>query len=96
MDISQARTYQNRTVDLTWNDRTGAAQTKSAHVFEVAFIPLYGPCLVTTEGDIRLDRVVDCRLRLAEASLHPVLAGTATIPPELAFCQSPCHDVRGD
>ena len=68
MDISEARAFQNKTVDLTWHDRTGSALTRSAHVFEVAFIPLYGPCLLTTEGDIRLDRVVECQLRLAEAS----------------------------
>jgi len=67
MDIREARAFQNTTVDLTWHDRTGNPITSSAHVFEVAFIPLYGPCLVTTEGDIRLDRVVECRLRLAEA-----------------------------
>jgi hypothetical protein len=67
MDISEARAFQNTTVELTWNDRTGTPLTKYAHIFEVAFIPLYGPCLVTTEGDIRLDRVVSCELRLAKA-----------------------------
>lgn len=67
MEISEARAFHNKSVQLTWTDRNGTAQTKPAHIFEVAFIPLYGPCLVTTEGDIRLDRVVDCVLRLAQA-----------------------------
>ena len=67
MDISEARAFQNTTVDLTWSDRTGTPVSRSAHILEVAFIPLYGPCLITTEGDNRLDRVMRCELPLAQA-----------------------------
>jgi hypothetical protein len=29
-----------------------------AEIFDVGFVPLYGPCLITDIGEIRLDRVV--------------------------------------
>jgi hypothetical protein len=61
MGISDARLFRDVTVDLTWTDRQGNAQTKTTHVLAVEFVPLYGPCLVTTEGEIRLDRVVSCQ-----------------------------------
>jgi len=62
MEISEARWFANKTVDLTWLDRLGNELSATAQVFEVTFVPLYGPSLITTAGDIRLDRIVSCKL----------------------------------
>lgn len=61
MEISEARLFTDKTVDLTWRDRLGNELTAIAHVYEVTFVPLYGPSLITSAGDIRLDRIVSCR-----------------------------------
>lgn len=60
MEIGEAKSFANQTVDLTWTDRKGQEVTDVVHVFDVEFLPLYGPCLVTSEGEIRLDRVCSC------------------------------------
>lgn len=44
---------------LTWTGRKGDEQTDLVYVFNVGFVPLYGPCLITDKGEIRLDRVVN-------------------------------------
>lgn len=60
MLISDAKGYVGQVVELTYTDRTGAEIVDTAEVFDVNFVPLYGPCLITDIGEIRLDRVVSC------------------------------------
>ncbi len=69
MLISDAKAFVGQFVDVTYADRTGNEHHDYAEVFEVNFVPLYGPCMVTDIGEIRLDRVVKCSLKLMEQAL---------------------------
>lgn len=60
MLISDAKGYVGQVVQVTYSDRTGTEIVDTAEVFDVNFVPLYGPCLITDIGEIRLDRVVAC------------------------------------
>jgi hypothetical protein len=60
MLISEAKTFTGQFVKLVYKDRRGAEVERQTEVFDVGFVPLYGPCLITDVGEIRLDRVVDC------------------------------------
>lgn len=60
MEIAEARSYINRTVELIWLDRKGQELREIVQVLDVGFLPLYGPCLITSVGEIRLERVKDC------------------------------------
>lgn len=60
MQIQEAKAYVNCRVELTWTDRKGEANTDVVDVYEVNFVPLYGPCMITNVGEIRLDRVLAC------------------------------------
>ena len=60
MDLFEAKEFIGSTVALSWLDRHGDVVTEDVHVFEVTFVPFYGPCFVTSQGDIRLDRVESC------------------------------------
>jgi hypothetical protein len=62
MTISEAKSYIGSEVHLTWRDRKGADIHASTRVYSADFVPLYGPCLITDAGEIRLDRVVACEL----------------------------------
>ena len=63
MTIGEARSYIGSEVNLTWLDRKGEEHTDVAFVEKADFIPLYGPCLLTDVGEIRLDRIVSCTAR---------------------------------
>lgn len=65
MEIQEAKTFANQRVHLTWVDRRGAEITDLVDVYEVNFVPLYGPCMITSAGEIRLDRVRACALLAA-------------------------------
>jgi len=60
MDIHEAKAFANQRVQLTWLDRRGDANSDQVDIYEVNFVPLYGPCLITNVGEIRLDRVQAC------------------------------------
>jgi hypothetical protein len=60
MEIQEAKEYVNRRVELSWLDRRGETITDEVDVYEVTFVPLYGPCMITSAGEIRLDRVQAC------------------------------------
>lgn len=60
MDINEAKNYVNSKASLVWTDRHGSPLHDDVFVYEVNFVPLYGPCFITSKGDIRLDRVVAC------------------------------------
>lgn len=55
--IAEAKTIINRPTQLVWSDRNGNEKTEEVYTFAVGFVPLYGPCLITDKGEIRLDRV---------------------------------------
>lgn len=59
MSIQDAKTFIGMPLRLTWTGRKGDEQTDLVYVFNVGFVPLYGPCLITDKGEIRLDRVVN-------------------------------------
>lgn len=60
MDINEAKKYANSFARLSWSDRNGEIVTDEVYVLEVNFVPFYGPCFITSKGDIRLDRVTGC------------------------------------
>lgn len=60
MQLAEAKTYEGLTVSLTWVNRKGEEICDAVDVYEVTFVPMYGPCLVTTSGNVSLDRVVSC------------------------------------
>ncbi|MBI5708083.1 MAG: hypothetical protein HZC36_13965 [Armatimonadetes bacterium] len=62
MDIGEAKQFANTSVELIWADRNGRDIADTVFVFDVEFLPLYGPCLITSQGEIRLDRVIQCQL----------------------------------
>lgn len=68
MGIHEAKRFLNSTVRVTWTNRKGDEISESLFVYEVGFVPLYGPCLVTSKGEIRLDRIQGCELIEASAA----------------------------
>lgn len=63
MLISDAKAYVGQMIQISYLDRSGKELNEVAEVFDVGFIPLYGPCIITDIGDIRLDRVVSIQPR---------------------------------
>lgn len=63
MLISEAKPLIGQFVDLTYTDRTNQEYTELVEVFDVTFIPLYGPCMITDNGEIRLDRIISAQTR---------------------------------
>ena len=63
IQIQEAKAFVNERVQLTWLDRKGEPHSELVDVYEVNFVPLYGPCMITNVGEIRLDRVETCELR---------------------------------
>ncbi|MBL8068106.1 MAG: hypothetical protein JNM28_06630 [Armatimonadetes bacterium] len=59
MLISEAKTLIGQTIALTYTDRTGQEYTEVTEIYDVAFIPLYGPCMITDSGEVRLDRILE-------------------------------------
>ena len=57
MYIPEAKQYLGKNVAVTYRDRHGDLHTKSLHVHDVTFVPIYGGCLVGDIDDIWLDRV---------------------------------------
>lgn len=57
MLVSDAKKYVGFEVEFTYQDRNGEPKQLCGEVFDVTFVPLYGPCLVTDLGDYRLDRI---------------------------------------
>lgn len=58
MLISDAKSLVGQIVNLEYTDRKGDILSDRVEIFDVNFIALYGPCMITDIGDIRLDRVV--------------------------------------
>lgn len=62
MLISEAKTLIDQFVNVTYTDRNGAEITETVEIWDVAFVPLYGPCIICDAGELRLDRVVGCEV----------------------------------
>lgn len=62
MLISEAKAYIGHSVKVQYKNRNGDVCEAATMVYDVNFVPLYGPCLITDVGDIRLDRVVGCQV----------------------------------
>lgn len=62
MLISDAKKLIGQIVDITHADRTGAVLHDRVEVFDVNFIALYGPCMITDIGDLRLDRISSAKV----------------------------------
>lgn len=59
MYIPEAKQYLGKNVAVTFRDRHGDLHTKSLHVHDVTFVPIYGGCLVGDMDDVWLDRVTN-------------------------------------
>lgn len=57
MLIPEARNYLGRNCTVTYRDRHGDQHSKTMHVHDVTFVPMYGGCLVGDQEDVWLDRV---------------------------------------
>lgn len=57
MLISDAKKLIGQIVDVEFTNRSGKLINERVEVFDVNFIALFGPCLITDLGDIRLDRI---------------------------------------
>lgn len=57
MFIPEAKRYLGRNVSVTYRDRHGDLHTRTTHVHDVAFVPMYGACIVGDIEDIWLDKV---------------------------------------
>ena len=62
MLLSEAKRYVGHFVTLTYVERSGRHVEKVAEVFDIGFVPLYGPCMITDVGEIRLDRLESCQV----------------------------------
>ncbi len=60
MSLAEAKAYEGGPVSVTWINRKGEEILETVDVYEVTFVPMYGPCLVTNCGTIALERVVSC------------------------------------
>jgi hypothetical protein len=59
--IPEAKQYLGRNVAVTFRDRRGDMHTKSMHVHDVTFIPMYGGCLVGDTDDIFIEKITNIR-----------------------------------
>ncbi len=66
MLISEAKTFVGLVAHVQYRDRAGRDHLELAEIFDVGFVPLYGPCLITDVGEIRLDRVVRCEAQASQ------------------------------
>lgn len=57
MVIAEAKKYLGRHCAVTFRNRRGDEITKTLHLQDVQFVPLYGPYLIGDIEDVSLDRV---------------------------------------
>ncbi len=58
MSFKDAQQYIGLNCEVAWRNRHGDIETRKVFVLDVNFVPLYGICLITDYGEIRLDRIV--------------------------------------
>lgn len=57
MVVQEARRLTNQEIDLRWRDRDGSLNGEVVFVYQLQFIPFYGPCLITSAGEIHIELV---------------------------------------
>lgn len=57
-----AKIYIGQTVEIEFQDRAKKTHRKVVEIYDVGYLPAFGPCLITDIGEIRLDRVIDCQV----------------------------------
>lgn len=60
MLLSEVKKFVGQVVCVSYRERSGAILETTAEIYDIGFVPLYGPCLITDAGEIRLDRLVEC------------------------------------
>ncbi|MEN3002371.1 MAG: hypothetical protein ABDI19_11105 [Armatimonadota bacterium] len=68
MSFREAQQYIGMDCEVAYRDRHGEIQTKRVFVVDVTFVPLYGICLITDCGEIRLDRIVNMSVQERKAA----------------------------
>ena len=58
---SDAKAFIGQIVEVEYTDKAGNVYIQNAELYDIGFLPLYGPCLILDIGEIRLDRVNSCR-----------------------------------
>jgi hypothetical protein len=54
---SEAKAYVGQIVQVEYADKAGNIYIQNAELYDIGFLPLYGPCLILDIGEVRLDRV---------------------------------------
>ena len=54
---SEAKAFVGQIVQVEYLDKTGNVYIQNAELYDIGFLPLYGPCLILDIGEVRLDRV---------------------------------------
>ena len=57
MNIPEAKQYLGKNCAVTFVNRQGDEITRNLHVYDVAFVPLYGAYLIGDMEDVSLERV---------------------------------------
>lgn len=58
---SEAKAFVGQIVEIEYVDREGNTLIQNAELYDIGYLPLYGPCLILDIGEVRLDRVNACR-----------------------------------
>jgi hypothetical protein len=54
---SEVKAFVGQIVQVEYADKVGNTYIQNAELYDIGFLPLYGPCLILDIGEIRLDRV---------------------------------------
>ena len=57
MVLQDARKLKNTEMALRWRDRHGDVQDEDVFIMQFQFVPMYGPCLITSHGEIPLEKI---------------------------------------
>ena len=57
MSYNDAKSLIGSSVRLRWLGHRGDEEMGRVHVFNVGMVPRSGPCLITDQGEIRLDAI---------------------------------------
>jgi len=62
----EAKPFVGQFVTVTYREKNGTEHTIQTELFDINFVALKGPCLITDAGDFRLDRVKTLHLTAAQ------------------------------
>ncbi len=54
---SEVKALIGQIVQVEYSDKDGNVYIQNAELYDIGFLPLYGPCLILDIGEIRMDRV---------------------------------------